>query len=111
MDQERRYEQLILQILNAHRAKAPRDSTAEDVVLADSDAKHYQLLTVGWERNSNAFGCVIHTSIQNDKIWIHYDGTEYGVANELLDLGVPKDEIVLAFQPPTTRTSSGFAQG
>jgi XisI protein len=111
MDQERHYEELIVQILEAHRAKAPKDSSAEDVVLADSKAKHYQLLTVGWEHNSNAFGSVIHVSLDKGKIWIHYDGTEYGVANELLDLGVPKEDIVLAFQAPNVRTSSGFAPG
>ncbi len=69
------------------------------------------MLTVGWERNANTFGSVIHLSLSGGKIWIHYDGTEYGVANELVDLGVPKENIVLAFQAPGVRASSGFAPG
>ncbi len=37
------------------------------------------------------------------------DGTEYGLANELLDAGVPKDRIVLGFKRPQTREHTGFA--
>nr|WP_287600910.1 element excision factor XisI family protein [Thiothrix sp.] len=32
------------------------------------------------------------------KIWIQYDGTEEGVATELLEACVPKDHIALGFR-------------
>jgi hypothetical protein len=32
-----------------------------------------------------------------------------GVANELVDLGVPKEDIVLAYQPPYKRAYTTFA--
>jgi hypothetical protein len=47
--------------------------------------------------------------IKNNKIWIQYDGTEVGMANELVALGVPKEDIVLAFHPPSKRSYTGFA--
>jgi hypothetical protein len=43
------------------------------------------------------------------KIWIQYDGTEEGVATELLEAGVPKAHIVLGFRHPSERKYSGLA--
>ncbi|NEO03045.1 MAG: XisI protein, partial [Moorea sp. SIO3I7] len=36
-------------------------------------------------------------------------GTEIGFANELVKLGVPKTDIVLAFQEPAVRQYTDFA--
>jgi hypothetical protein len=35
--------------------------------------------------------------------------SERGIANDLLELGVPKEEIVLAFHAPTRRKYMDFA--
>ncbi|MDB9459416.1 element excision factor XisI family protein, partial [Dolichospermum circinale CS-545/17] len=37
------------------------------------------------------------------------DGTEIGVANELVEAGVPKQDIVLAFKAPYKRKFTDFA--
>ncbi len=55
------------------------------------------------------FGALIHIDLIGDKIWIQYDGTEEGVANTLVDLGVPKQDIVLAYHSPFMRQYDGFA--
>lgn len=49
--------------------------------------------------------------IKNGKIWIQYDGTEDGIAYELLKLGVPHQDIVLGFQPARVRSDTEFAVG
>jgi len=54
-------------------------------------------------------GCLVHIDIINDKIWIQRDGTEYGIANELVNAGIPKNQIVLAFQPVDIRQYTEFA--
>ena len=46
--------------------------------------------------------------IKDGKIWIQHDGTERGVANELVELGVPKEDIVLAYQPVYKRPYAQF---
>lgn len=45
----------------------------------------------------------------NGKLWIQHDGTEDGIANRLVELGVPKSDIVLAFHPPYKRPYTDFA--
>lgn len=54
---------------------------------------------------------VVHIDLIEDKVWIQYDGTEDGVAMELVEAGIPKENIVLGFRPPEIRPYTGFAIG
>jgi hypothetical protein len=47
--------------------------------------------------------------IKGDKIWIQQDGTENGVAADLVAAGIPRDQIVLGFKSPQSRTLTHFA--
>ncbi len=60
---------------------------------------------------SYVYGTIIHVDIRDGKIWIQRDFTEEGVASELVDLGVPKTDIVLGFKPPYMRQFTDFASG
>lgn len=69
----------------------------------------FVLLREGWDGYKRVHYAWIHIELQNGKFWIHCDGTEHGIANDLLALGVPKERIVLAFQHQTRRESGEFA--
>jgi hypothetical protein len=43
------------------------------------------------------------------EIRIQQDGTEAGVAERLVEAGIPREHIVLAFKPPEIRQHTGFA--
>lgn len=66
---------------------------------------------MGWRNQRRIYGPVLHLDIMDNKIWIQQDGTEVGIANELVELGVPKQDIVLGFDPPIMRHLSEFAVG
>jgi hypothetical protein len=55
------------------------------------------------------YGVVLHIDIIDGKIWIQQDGTELGSANELVELGVPRQDIVLGFDTPNLRQYTDFA--
>jgi hypothetical protein len=59
----------------------------------DEENHHYQLLTVGWDGDERIRGCILQVDIKGDKVWIQHDGTEIGIANELVERGVPKKNI------------------
>lgn len=42
------------------------------------------------------------------KICIQYDGTDVGFAGELEEMGVPKNDIILAFHHPSKWEHTGF---
>jgi len=67
------------------------------------------MLQVGFHYDEYVHGAVIHVDIIEDKIWIQYDGTEDGIATDLVENGVPKETIVLGFRPPEVRPYTGFA--
>jgi hypothetical protein len=50
----------------------------------------------------------LHLRIQDEKIWIEWDGTENGVVEELIRAGVAKEDIVLGFYRPERRSLVDF---
>jgi hypothetical protein len=111
MDKLEQYRILIKQILTEHSKLKSSYGEIDEVVFFDEMRDHYQLFSVGWENRKRVFGCTIHIDIIDSKIWIQYDGTEVGVANELIDLGVPKSSIVLAWHSLNARKLTEFAVG
>ncbi len=70
---------------------------------------HFELLRVGWRQKRRIHGIMLHVDVKGGKVWIQHDGTEEGIADALVDAGIPKDHIVLAFHPLYKRPYTGFA--
>ena len=104
-----RYRGFIKEILDRHGSVKPANGEIYVYTFFDRQQDHYQVFHAGWNRHMRIFGPLIHIDILNDKIWIQHDGTEVGIANELVDLGVPKQDIVLAYHAPFMRQYDGFA--
>ncbi|MGF1512355.1 MAG: XisI protein [Elainellaceae cyanobacterium] len=105
------YRQWVQQLLATHNQFKPSYGDLEQFVILDTQNDHYQLGTVGWDGDRRIFSCLIHIDIKGDKIWIQHDGTEAGVANELVELGVAKQSIVIGFHDPNARKHTEFATG
>ncbi len=75
----------------------------------DRDNGQFVLLREGWDGYKRNHFAWIHIEARNGKLWIHRDGTEHGVANDLLAGGIPKERIVLAYQHQTRRERGEFA--
>jgi hypothetical protein len=111
MDRLEKYRQWIKSVLQHHSSYQASHGEIETFPAFDTDADHYQVVSVGWENRRRVYGCLIHVDIRSDKIWIQYDGTEEGVANELVALGVPSQDIVIAYHAPYARRHTEFAAG
>jgi XisI protein len=85
------------------------DEYAQLELVLDRERDRYLLIETGWQNNNRIYGTLLHIDIINDKIWIQHDGTEEGVADELVDAGVSKSQIVLAYQSLTRRQLTEFA--
>lgn len=113
MEPVEQYRKIIQKLLSDRAARSQRsNSQVEAQTIFDTERDHYQLVYVGWKRNGlRDYGCLIHLDLKDGKIWIQYDGTEGGIAQELTALGVPKEDIVLGFHPPSIRKLTEFAVG
>ncbi|MBI5515641.1 MAG: XisI protein [Deltaproteobacteria bacterium] len=78
-------------------------------VVCDREQGHYLLMEVGWDAGQRVHGPLIHVDVIADKLWIQHDGTERGIADDLVAAGVPRDHIVLGFRPPHARKYTDFA--
>ena len=89
------YGQIIRDILTEYSQIKAANEEVEPELIFDLVRNRYQLVHVGWSQKRRIYGCVLHLDIKDDKIWIQHDGTEDGIADELLEAGVSKEEIVL----------------
>jgi len=102
------YPEIVQSILENH-TKNSYNCHTEVKFLFDTERDRYQVINIGWQELTRVFGCIIYIEIKEGKIWIERDGTEIGVANELVEAGVPKQDIVLAFKAPYKRKFTDFA--
>src|SRR5262249_39141011 len=108
MDTRNRYREIMKNIL-AQYARIPyAHGDIKQEAVFDTEGDHYLLVNVGWDYR-RVHGCLVHVDIIDGKFWIQRDGTEYGIARELEDAGVPKGHIVLAWKSPQTRKLTGYA--
>jgi hypothetical protein len=111
MEKLERYRTYIQELLSEYAKLSPSDDEAETELVFDTERDHYQVVYTGWKNRRPQYGCVLHLDIKCEKIWIQHDGTEIGIADELVKMGVPKSDIVLAFHEPLVRQYTGFAVG
>ena len=109
MDTLATYRQIIQHVLTEYARIPYAHGEIELQTVFDREADHYLLMLVGREGVRRVHGCLIHVDIINGKIWIQRDGTETGIANEFVSMGIPKDRIVLGFHSPEIRQHSEFA--
>src|SRR5713226_4720433 len=108
LDNHRR---LIEKIITEHARVPYSYGEIQRETVFDRNGDHYLLMLVGREGIRRVHGCLVHVDIIDGKIWIQRDGTERGVARDLIDAGVPRDQIVLAFQPDVAYEGARLAAG
>ena len=109
MDSLTIYRQAICAVLKDYDFIQSSKPDIETQVLIDRDHDHYQLMRIGWDGSRRVYGTTLHFNIKDGKVWIQHNMTDSDVAAELIDHGVPREDIVLGLQPPYKRTLSGYA--
>jgi hypothetical protein len=101
-------QQCIRELLRRHADNESSENGIQGQVVVDTENNHYQILDVGWDGMKRVYHCFIHLDIQDGKIWIQRNMTETDLAQELVDMGVQKDDIVLGLHPPYKRPYTGY---
>jgi uncharacterized protein (DUF927 family) len=103
------YRSKIKQLLKQYAVYKPSHGDIEVQTIFDTDQDHYQVVAIGWDKEERVYGCSIHLDIKNEKIWIQINNTELDIGQDLIKRGIPKEDIVIGFQPPYLRQYSGYA--
>ena len=109
MDNVDKYSDLIQQFLQEYASYKRLNKDIESQFVCDTANHHYQIVNMGWQNQIRVFGCILHLDIKNGKIWIQHNTTEIDIAEELVNLGVPKHDIVIGFHSPFKRQFTEYA--
>ena len=103
------YRRIIRDLILEYAALPKPMGDVDTEVVFDEEHDHYELVHNGWAGPYRIQGPVIHMDIRDGKVWIQHDGTPDALADRLVEAGIPKDRIVLAFKAPSLRQHTGFA--
>lgn len=104
------YNDIVEKIIQPYTTTTVGEGT-EVQLIADRANGHYLIMFVGWRDQTPVYGSLIHIDIKNNQIWIQQDGTQEGIAQQLVEAGVPKSDIVLGYRSPFVRQFTGFGVG
>jgi hypothetical protein len=105
------YQEAVQSLLTNISSQSISDSGIESQTLFDTVRNHYQVVHVGWHNHHRVYGCVLHVDIKDGKVWVQHNGTERAIADDLMERGVPAQDIVLGFHSPSKRKFTEFAVG
>jgi len=111
MDKLTRYRDAIRSVMAEYAGWKPRAATVTSEQIHDSVQDHYELKYIGWDGPRRVNSTAFHLDIIDGKIWVQFDGSNRPVAEALTEAGVPKEDIVLGFQPPRMRPHTGYGVG
>jgi len=111
MDKVAKYQNILVKFLTeyAEKGQIANMPEVETRVIADREHNSFQVLHIGWHGAQYIFSPILHFDIKEGKVWFQCNNTENDVVDELMAMGLPKDDIVLGFQPTYARPYSGFA--
>lgn len=109
MDTIKTYQQTIEEIFNNYAKLKYAYGEIEIEPIFDYQNNRYLLMSLGWEGHKRIHGCIVHIDIINNKLWIQRDGTEDGIAGDLEEAGISKNQIVLGFRSPEIRKLGEYA--
>lgn len=111
MDKLAHYRQLIKTLLTDYAALLNKAATEnlEVHTVFDENNDRYMVYRTGWWDTRRIHSATLYVRLHEGKIWIEEDGTEEGLATDLLAGGVPNEDIVLGFRHPELRPLTEFA--
>ncbi len=110
MDKVKKYQDILVAYLKDYAKIKPANMPDIDsYVITDWENNHFQLLQTGWNNHRYVFTVVFHFDIKDGKVWFQLNITDRDVVDDLMDMGVAREDIVLGFREPEMRPFTGFA--
>jgi hypothetical protein len=108
MDKLEHYRYCIQTLLEKYSEFQHRNEDVENQLFLDSTRDHYQLMRVGWKGLQRVYYTVLHFDIKDERIWLQHNATDIDVGQELIEMGIPQEDIVLGLHPPYKRPYTGY---
>jgi hypothetical protein len=108
MDKLGKYRDYVQQLMTRYVAADKAEEGVDIELVMDTARDHYQWMNVGWVELKRVYNCFIHIDIKDGKIWLQQNWTEEDPAADLVEMGVPREDIVLGLHPPYKRPYTDY---
>lgn len=99
MDKLTRYREIVKNIILKYAQLKPSHGNIELHPVFDEIRDHYALMQIGWDKDKRVRGNILYLTIKNEKVYLEYDGIEKGISYDLINQGIDKSDLVIAFLP------------
>lgn len=108
MDKLETYRQAIKRLLTQCTEGGQSSTDIQVQLIFDDERGHYQWMELGWQGLTRVYNCIVHLDIQQDKIWLQRNMTDRELAEDLVVLGVAREDIVLGLHPEYKRPYTDY---
>ncbi len=108
MDRLNEYRQYIKDLLSEYDSVERKNQNRESQLIFDEQRDHYLWMKIGWNESKRIYYSVIHFDIKEGKIWLQKNATDWNPAEDLIELGVTREDIILGLQPPFKRPYTDY---
>lgn len=91
--------EIVKQVIQHYAQFKPSHGNIRLDTVFDDEQSRYALMQVGWDQGRRVRGNLIYVTLQNNQVWIEYDGMEQGITDDLITAGIPSERILQAFLP------------
>ncbi|MGI0479281.1 XisI protein [Geminocystis sp. CENA526] len=99
MDKLIQYREIVKNTILKYAQLKPSHGNIELHPVFDEIRDHYALMQVGWDKDKRVRGNILYLTIKNQKVYLEYDGIEQGISDDLINQGIDKSDLVIAFLP------------
>ncbi|NEO40494.1 MAG: XisI protein [Moorea sp. SIOASIH] len=108
MEKVAQYREYVQRLLNDYAQDDVSNDEVEVQLIFDTVRDHYQWMNVGWEDLNRIYRSIVHLDIKDGKIWLQQNLTDLNPAEDLVDMGVPREDIALGLQAPYKRQYTDY---
>lgn len=103
-----RYREVVRRLVEGYANEKPSDGDVDSYSMMDAERDHYIAMQTGWVNGHRVHGAFLHIDIIDEKVWIQFNGTDQSIAAELVEAGIPKEDIILGEKPAEIRQYTGY---
>ena len=92
------YRRILEKVVKRHAQFQPANGNIQTHAVFDRETDEFMVIDSGWnEKGRRIYDVVLHFRLQEGIVHVERDNTDAEVVRELLDSGIAKDDLILAY--------------
>lgn len=98
MDKLTKYREILAETVRKHAAFQPANGNIKTQAVIDEADGDFMVIDAGWSDNGRrVYDVVLHFHVEGETVRVERDNTDAEVVRELIEKGVDRQDLILAF--------------